>query len=173
MDLGMSIPLLSQSLMVTLNASRRYVLGFRRRSGCVLIWCPVGRDIGLSLSGALTPPTSNEAPTISLPPNMILVSSEEDYLGWKTIYRGSISTTWADRHTLEDAMPMWLLDYLLTNKVPALPIVTISLFCCHAPMILTRYPSFSIREFCFAVQTPVTVTDLRAGPNPNSWSAGS
>ena len=25
----------------------------------------------------------------------------------------------SDRHTLEDAMPMWLLEYLLTNKVPA------------------------------------------------------
>ena len=50
------------------------------------------------LSGALTPPTSNEAPTISLPPNMMLLLSEEDYPGWKAIYRGSVSTTWSDRH---------------------------------------------------------------------------
>lgn len=57
---------------------------------------------------------------------MMLLVSEEDYPGWRTIYRGSVSSTWSDLQILEDAMPMWLLEYLMTNKVPAVPIVKIS-----------------------------------------------
>lgn len=68
------------------------------------------------LSNPLSPPTSNEAPTFSLPTNMMVMISDESYPSWKTVYRGNVSTTWADTHTLEETMPLWLLEYLLFNK---------------------------------------------------------
>lgn len=71
------------------------------------------------LSGTLTPPTSNEAPNLNLSPSISLLLSEESYPGWKTIYRGTVASTWSDVAKLEDAMPVWLLEYLLTNKVGA------------------------------------------------------
>lgn len=78
------------------------------------------------LLGPLTPPTSSEAPNLALPPNITLLISEEDYAGWRIIYRGAVASTWSDLLALEDAMPMWLLEYLLTNKCPAIPIQKIS-----------------------------------------------
>ena len=78
------------------------------------------------LSGPLTPPSSSEAPNLTLPSNITLLLSEEDYPGWKTIYRGIVAKTWMDLHALEDAMPMWLLEYLLTNKTPAVPASKVS-----------------------------------------------
>ncbi|KZP25889.1 WD40 repeat-like protein [Athelia psychrophila] len=74
------------------------------------------------LSGTLTPPSSNEAPTLTLPPSTVLVIAEEAYPGWNSVYRGSVASTWTDVTKLEDAMPLWLLEYLLTNKVPAVPV---------------------------------------------------
>lgn len=68
------------------------------------------------LSTALSPPSSSEAPTLSLPPNMIVMISDESYPGWKTVYRGSVSATWADIYALEESMPLWLLEYVLLNK---------------------------------------------------------
>jgi WD repeat-containing protein 48 len=78
------------------------------------------------LSGTLSPPSSNEAPNLTLPPDISLLISEEDYPGWKTIYRGAVASTWTDVPALEDAMPMWLLEYLLMNKVPPVPITKVS-----------------------------------------------
>jgi len=78
------------------------------------------------LSGVLSPPSSNDTPTLSLPSNIVLHLSEEDYPVWKTIYRGTVSSTWTDLLALEDAMPMWLLEYLLMNKTPPVPIHKIS-----------------------------------------------
>jgi WD repeat-containing protein 48 len=78
------------------------------------------------LSGALTPPSSGEAPNLNLPSNIALFLSEEDYPGWKTIYRGTVASTWMDLPALEDAVPMWLLEYLLTNKIPPVPVSKVS-----------------------------------------------
>jgi WD repeat-containing protein 48 len=78
------------------------------------------------LSSTLTPPSSSEAPTLNLPSNISLLLSEEDYPGWKTIYRGTVGSTSVDLSALEDAMPMWLLEYLLTNKIPPVPIGKVS-----------------------------------------------
>ncbi|KAH7889662.1 hypothetical protein F5I97DRAFT_1996070 [Phlebopus sp. FC_14] len=69
------------------------------------------------LTNPISPPSSSEAPTISLPPNMTIMMSDESYPGWKTIYRGSVSSTWTDIYTLEETMPLWLLEYLLFNKL--------------------------------------------------------
>ncbi|KAG8217527.1 hypothetical protein J3R82DRAFT_5676 [Butyriboletus roseoflavus] len=68
------------------------------------------------LSTPLTPPSSSEAPALSLPPNMVVMMSDESYPGWETVYRGSVSTTWADIYALEESMPLWLLEYVLFNK---------------------------------------------------------
>ncbi|KAG6332035.1 hypothetical protein ID866_7055 [Astraeus odoratus] len=68
------------------------------------------------LSNPLSPPSSSEAPTINLPPDMTIMISDESYPGWKTVYRGSVSSTWADVYTLEETIPLWLLEYLLLNK---------------------------------------------------------
>jgi len=78
------------------------------------------------LSGILTPPPSSEAPNLTLASNITLHLSEEDYPVWKTIYRGTVASTWTDLPALEDVMPMWLLEYLLMNRVPPVPINKIS-----------------------------------------------
>ena len=95
--------------------------------------------------------------------NMMLLLSEEDYTGWRTVYRGSFFSTWSDRHAVEDAMPMWLLEYLDKLNI------------CYVLLPWPNDPDL-LPEFCFIVQTPVTVTDLRAlpkGPNTNLQPAGS
>lgn len=46
----------------------------------------------------------------------MVMMSDESYPGWKTVYRGSVSTTWVDVYALEESMPLWLLEYLLLNK---------------------------------------------------------
>ena len=39
-----------------------------------------------------------------------------------------------DARTLEETMPMWLLEYLLTNKVPNLPVTKVG-------FVLLPYPA--------------------------------
>lgn len=60
--------------------------------------------------------------------------SEETSFGWTTAYRGTVGTTGQDARTLEGAMPMWLLEYLLTNKVPPVPLIKIG-------FVLLPYPT--------------------------------
>jgi WD repeat-containing protein 48 len=74
----------------------------------------------------LTPPPSNDAPTLHLSPHISLVISEEGILGWTTIYCGTIATSFIDLRALEETMPMWLLEYLLVNKFPALKNIKLS-----------------------------------------------
>ncbi|KAI0820850.1 hypothetical protein BC628DRAFT_1422525 [Trametes gibbosa] len=78
------------------------------------------------LSGPITPPPSSEAPALPLPPQTSINISEEAPSGWVTLYRGSISSTGTDARLLEEVMPMWLLECLLQNKVPTIPITKIS-----------------------------------------------
>ena len=60
--------------------------------------------------------------------------SEETPFGWTTAYKGTVGTTGLDARTLEEAMPMWLLEYLLTNKVPTIPITKVG-------FVLLPYPA--------------------------------
>lgn len=78
------------------------------------------------LSGPISPPLSNEAPSLSLPPHMAVLISEESPSGWTTLYRGQVSSTGQDARILEELMPFWLLEYLLVNRTPAVPAVKIS-----------------------------------------------
>ena len=80
----------------------------------------------LLLSGTITPPPSSETPNLNIPPNIALFVSEEDYPVWKTIYRGTVASTSMDMLVLEDAMPIWLLECLLMNKMPPVPVHKIS-----------------------------------------------
>ena len=68
------------------------------------------------LSKPLTPPPNTEAPSHTLPPNITLLISEEASPSWTTLYRGTVSSAYHDMHALEEAMPTWLLEYLLLNQ---------------------------------------------------------
>ncbi|KAH9850509.1 hypothetical protein C2E23DRAFT_887394 [Lenzites betulinus] len=78
------------------------------------------------LSGPITPPPSSEAPVLPLPLQTSINISEEAPSGWVTLYRGSLSSTGTDARLLEEVMPMWLLECLLQNKIPTIPITKIS-----------------------------------------------
>jgi WD repeat-containing protein 48 len=41
------------------------------------------------------------------------------------MFRSTVASTGHDMSTLEEVLPMWLLEYLLTNKIPPVPIVKI------------------------------------------------
>ncbi|KAJ7760582.1 hypothetical protein B0H16DRAFT_1369841 [Mycena metata] len=75
----------------------------------------------LLLSGPLTPPTSSEAPTLGLSPHIPILIEEEATSGFTTVYRGTVGSTVADMHALEEAMPLWLVEYLLLHRMPSTP----------------------------------------------------
>ncbi|KAG2126054.1 hypothetical protein DEU56DRAFT_743233 [Suillus clintonianus] len=78
------------------------------------------------LANPISPPTSSDAPTLMLPPTMTILISDEVYPGWRTVYRGCVSTTWADVYKLESTVPLWLAEYLLFNKITSPPVVKVS-----------------------------------------------
>jgi WD repeat-containing protein 48 len=78
------------------------------------------------LSGPLSPPPSMECPTISPPRDFPMIISEEASPHWVTIYRGTASGASRDLRSLEEAIPMWLLEFLLTNKSPLVAVTKIS-----------------------------------------------
>ena len=78
------------------------------------------------LAGPITPPPSSEAPGLPLPAHTSIIVSEEAPSGWMTLYRGHVSSTGSDARLLEEVLPLWLLECLLQNKVPAIPVSKIS-----------------------------------------------
>ena len=60
------------------------------------------------------------------PQNVSIIVSEEISPGWSMIYRGTVTTTGHDTSTLEEISPMWLLEYLLLNKIPPIPVVKLA-----------------------------------------------
>lgn len=79
-------------------------------------------------------PPSSEAPLLVLPHNAVIYISEETSFGWTTAYRGTVGTTGLDARILEEVMPMWLLEYLLTNRVPPVPVMKLG-------FVLLAYPA--------------------------------
>ncbi|KAF8063588.1 hypothetical protein FPV67DRAFT_1701521 [Lyophyllum atratum] len=75
----------------------------------------------LLLSGPITPPPSVEAPTYTIPPNTTVVISEEAAPSFTAVYRGTASSMKQDVRVLEEVMPLWLMEYLLLNKLPPIP----------------------------------------------------
>lgn len=78
------------------------------------------------LSGPVNPPPTAEAPPLPISPLTPLIISEEAVSGWTTIYRGQVASTAGDARTLEEVMPFWLLEYLLANKAPSVPVTKVS-----------------------------------------------
>ncbi|KIK67364.1 hypothetical protein GYMLUDRAFT_238660 [Collybiopsis luxurians FD-317 M1] len=78
------------------------------------------------LSSPLSPPPSNEAPLHNLPPHITLMILEETPPSFTTLFRGTVNSAGYDTATLEEVMPMWLLEYLLHNKAPSPPLVKVS-----------------------------------------------
>ena len=79
-------------------------------------------------------PPSSEAPLLVLPYNTVIYISEETSFGWTTAYRGTVGSTMLDARALEETMPMWLLEYLLTNRVPLVPVTKLG-------FVLLPYPA--------------------------------
>ncbi|KAI0728948.1 hypothetical protein C8Q72DRAFT_778814 [Fomitopsis betulina] len=82
--------------------------------------------VQLLLSGPISPPPAAEAPPLAISPLTPLMISEEAVSGWTTIYRGQVASTASDARTLEEVMPFWLLEYLLANKAPMVPVTKVS-----------------------------------------------
>lgn len=70
------------------------------------------------LAGPLEPPTSLDAPLVRMPPNTTVLIAEEAQPSYTMLYRGTVSQTHHDVEALEEAMPLWLLEYLLRNQIP-------------------------------------------------------
>ncbi|KAK4054919.1 hypothetical protein OIV83_000843 [Microbotryomycetes sp. JL201] len=70
-------------------------------------------------SRPLVPPGYLEAPPLHLPQDIAINISEEKDQGsaWQVTYRGLVGTGRADLTALEQSAPMWLMDYLLGNRV--------------------------------------------------------
>ena len=78
-------------------------------------------------TGMLSPPTAADGPTLPLAPDVPLLIAEERAHGWATLYRGTVASagTLGDVATLEDAMPVWLLEYLLLGRAAQVAIVKV------------------------------------------------
>ncbi|KAM0793263.1 hypothetical protein ACM66B_000725 [Microbotryomycetes sp. NB124-2] len=70
-------------------------------------------------SRPLVPPGYLEAPPLHLPHDIAINISEEKDQGaaWQVTYRGLVGTGRADLSALEQKAPMWLMDFLLGNRV--------------------------------------------------------
>lgn len=77
--------------------------------------------VQILLSNPLTPPSSSDAPIHHLPSGMSVLISEEGASGYTVVYRGTVSLLAQDTTLLEEEMPFWLIEYLLTNKIPPIP----------------------------------------------------
>lgn len=77
-------------------------------------------------SQPLSPPPSSEAPPLSIPANVSVIISEESASGSTPLYRGTVGNVGVDAAQLEETMPAWLLEFLLTNKAPAAPVTKVS-----------------------------------------------
>jgi WD repeat-containing protein 48 len=86
------------------------------------------------LSNPLTPPSTTDAPPLSLPPSTQITITEEAHPGWRTLYQGTLMHVAADMRALEEAMPIWLLEFLLVNKSPSIGVLKVG-------FVLVPYPA--------------------------------
>ena len=84
------------------------------------------RFLGSLISQSFFPPSATDAPSLSLPPDTEIVLAEETQSGWSNIYRGTVANVGQDTALLEKIMPLWLMQYLLANKVPLVPNIKVS-----------------------------------------------
>ena len=74
----------------------------------------------------LCPPLTADAPPFPISQDPPLLA-EERAPGWAIVYRDMIASagTTEDLAALEDALPVWLLEYLLLGRTPQVAIVKI------------------------------------------------
>ncbi|KAI0294110.1 hypothetical protein B0F90DRAFT_1758645 [Multifurca ochricompacta] len=77
--------------------------------------------------GTLNPPSAAEGPTLPITQDIPLLIAEERAPGWAIVYRGTVASagTTEDVAKLEDAMPVWLLEYLLLGRAPQVSVVKV------------------------------------------------
>lgn len=65
------------------------------------------------------PASSVDAPDLDLDQDMAVIISEEKDQGaaWQVTYRGLVATGRSDLAALEQNSPLWLLDFVLGNRV--------------------------------------------------------
>jgi WD repeat-containing protein 48 len=75
----------------------------------------------------LCPPSNADAPPFPISQDTPLLVAEERAPGWAIVYRGTIASagTTEDLAALEDALPVWLLEYLLLGRTPQVAFVKI------------------------------------------------
>jgi WD repeat-containing protein 48 len=75
----------------------------------------------------LSPPSTADAPPFPVSQDTPLLVAEERAPGWSIVYRGTIASagTTEDLAALEDALPVWPLEYLLLGRTPQVAIVKI------------------------------------------------
>ena len=75
----------------------------------------------------LCPPSTADAPPLPISPETPLLVAEERAPGWAIVYCGTIASagTTEDLAALEDALPVWLLEYLLLGRTRQVAIVKI------------------------------------------------
>jgi WD repeat-containing protein 48 len=66
-------------------------------------------------------------PSTPLSLDIPILVAEERAPGWAIVYRGTVSSagTTEDSAALEDALPVWLLEYLLLGRTPQVPVVKV------------------------------------------------
>jgi len=72
------------------------------------------------------PPSTSEVPALEHPSETEIVLAEETPSGFKNIYRGTVGSAEHDLALLENVMPLWLMQYVLSNKTPTVPNIKIS-----------------------------------------------
>ncbi|KZT03081.1 uncharacterized protein LAESUDRAFT_660442 [Laetiporus sulphureus 93-53] len=107
------------------------------------------------LSGPINPPSATDNPPLPISPHTSVIISEEALSGWTTIYRGQVANTAGDMHTLEEVMPYWLIEYLLTNKAPSVPLTKISFVLLPFP---AKDPQERLPELVNSAQTKLTAS---------------
>lgn len=75
------------------------------------------RVLDAVFSKSLAPCPLVDAPRIRYDPDMAIIISEETSDAWAVKYRGLVSTSYEDMSVLEQKAPLWLLDFLLGNRV--------------------------------------------------------
>ena len=78
-------------------------------------------------TGMLSPPTAADGPTLAFALHIPVLIADERAHGWTSLYRGTVASagTVGDVATLEDAMPVWLLEYVPLGRAPQVVVVKI------------------------------------------------
>ncbi|GAA5947003.1 hypothetical protein JCM3765_002113 [Sporobolomyces pararoseus] len=75
------------------------------------------RVLDAVFSRPLAPCPLVDAPRIRYDPDMAIIISEETSDAWAVKYRGLVGTSYEDMSVLEQKAPLWLLEFLLGNRV--------------------------------------------------------